>query len=52
MIHANHDASSECQNVEPFTLPEEPIYETVSRAYQLNDKIEHDDHMCDIVKNK
>ena len=52
LINANDDASSDYQHVEPSTLSEAPIYETTSRAYQLNDKIEHDDHTHGMVKNK
>ena len=52
LINVNDDASSESRYVEPSTLSEAPIYETVSRVYQLNDKIEHDDHIYDMVKKQ
>ena len=39
LINENDDASSEDQHVKPSTLSEAPIYETASRAHQLNDKI-------------
>ena len=51
-INANDDAISEGQYVEPSTLSVAPIYETVNRVYQLNDKMEHDDHVYDMVKKQ
>ena len=36
---ANDEASEEDQYVEPSTLSEAPVYEAVSRVYQLNDKM-------------
>ena len=51
-INANDDAISEGQCVEPSTLSEAPIYETVNRVYQLNDKMEHDGHIYEMVKKQ
>ena len=49
-IQANDEASEEGQYVEPSTLSEAPVYEAVSRVYQLNDKMEHDEHIYNMVK--
>ena len=43
---------SEVEYVEPSTLSEAPVYETVNRVYQLNDMMEHDDHVYNMVKNR
>ena len=43
---------SEVEYVEPSTLSEAPVYETVNRVYQLNDMMEHDDHVYNMVKKQ
>ena len=52
LMNANNDASSECHHVEPSTFSESPIYETISRVYQLNDKIKHDDHVGNMIEKQ
>ena len=49
---ANDEASTDGHNVEPSTLSEAPVYEAVSRVYQLNDKMEHDEHVYNMVKKQ
>ena len=46
------ERSEEGQYVEPSTLSEAPVYEAVSRVYQLNDKMEHDEHVYNMVKKQ
>ena len=52
LINVNNDASSEDQHVGSSKLLEAPISKTVSKVCQLNDKIEYDDYVHDMLKNK
>jgi hypothetical protein len=48
----NEYEDADGQFVEPSTLSDAPVYETVNRIYQLNDKMEHDDHVYIMVKKQ
>jgi len=44
--------ASNAEYVEPSTLSEAPVYESVNRVYQLNDMMDHDDHVYNMVKKQ
>ena len=50
--NTNNGTIGEDAYVEPSILSEAPVYETVSRVCQLNDKMEHDDDIYDMVKKQ
>ena len=48
----NTDGIGDIDNVEHSTISEASMYETVNRVYQLNDMMEHDDHIYNMVKKQ